>query len=201
MYFSFLRLLLTDPCGALFLAAIVLAVGHCAIGQDHVLRRIGAALGGVAFLVTVWIGTAQGGDAGTLAVGSLGWACVMVGASWIVLAIIAPPCRYVITSIRAAQRERERRAEHERWAAAERERQEDDRRRKEELRLQMEAERRKAAESMKPEPTRQERIAEAKREYENTLRTLEEAGLDAIELNAARERAKQKYLRELDRWM
>ena len=43
-----------------------------------------------------------------------------------------------------------------------------------------------------------ERVAEAKRQYENTLAMLANGGLDDVELNAAGDRAKQQYLRELD---
>src|SRR5207244_2248941 len=43
--------------------------------------------------------------------------------------------------------------------------------------------------------------AAAKAKYEATLRLLQEAGLDEIELHSARAAAKQNYLRELDKLM
>lgn len=201
MYISFLQLVLLDPCGALTLAAVVLVIGHSAVGHDERVRRIGAALGGAVFLATIWLGIARRGDPLALAVCSLAWAGLTVGATWIVLAILAVPCRWVKKSLQDARHRREQRAADRKRAAEEAERREADRRRQEELAAWRESERQRAAASARPEPTRQERIAEAKRQYEETLRTLEQAGLDDAELQAARERAKQKYLRELDRWM
>lgn len=65
---------------------------------------------------------------------------------------------------------------------------------------QAEAERRRAEELARrpPPPTREERLAAAKQRYDSTLGVLSSAGLDDIELTAAKEKAKQQYLRELD---
>ncbi len=52
-----------------------------------------------------------------------------------------------------------------------------------------------------PPPSREERLAAAKEQYEATIRMLEAAGLDDIELRAASRKAKQSYLREVDRIM
>ena len=52
-----------------------------------------------------------------------------------------------------------------------------------------------------PPPTPGELAGTAKAKYEATLRMLETAGLDAMELHSARAAAKQKYLRELDEAM
>lgn len=52
-----------------------------------------------------------------------------------------------------------------------------------------------------PPPTREELERQARKRYESTLRALEAAALDEMELQAARAKAKQLYLRELDRLM
>lgn len=52
-----------------------------------------------------------------------------------------------------------------------------------------------------PPPTPKELAAAARDRYEMTLRMLSNAGLDEIELRAARAKAKQKYLRDLDEAM
>ena len=52
-----------------------------------------------------------------------------------------------------------------------------------------------------PPPTREALAAAARERLEATLRFLETANLDAMELQAARLRAKQQYLRELERLM
>lgn len=49
-----------------------------------------------------------------------------------------------------------------------------------------------------PPPSRAVVAAEARARYEDTLRLLERAGLDDTELQAGRERAKQRYLREIE---
>ena len=56
---------------------------------------------------------------------------------------------------------------------------------------------REQAEHNRP-PSRDEVLAAARERYESTLRMLETAGLDEVELTAARARAKQKLLRQLD---
>jgi hypothetical protein len=52
-----------------------------------------------------------------------------------------------------------------------------------------------------PPPTRESLAAAARERLSATLRFLEAANLDALELQAARQRAKQQYLRELERLM
>jgi hypothetical protein len=52
-----------------------------------------------------------------------------------------------------------------------------------------------------PTPTRSDRIAAAKRKYGELLADLEAAGLNELELAAARERARQLYLTDLDQAM
>lgn len=93
---------------------------------------------------------------------------------------------------RAKERDQKVEAERQKREAAAQEQQ--DRERKAEL------ERRKKEEiaNRPPPPTRQERVAAAQQRFEATLRMLSTAGLDDTELQAARERAKQQYLRELD---
>lgn len=49
-----------------------------------------------------------------------------------------------------------------------------------------------------PPPTREELMADAKARYESTVRMLESAGLNEMELEAAKEKAKQQMLREID---
>src|SRR5262249_19803954 len=50
-----------------------------------------------------------------------------------------------------------------------------------------------------PPPSKEQLKEEAKQRYETRLQLLETAGLDEIELKAARDAAKQAYLRELDK--
>lgn len=50
----------------------------------------------------------------------------------------------------------------------------------------------------KPPPSQGEVFAAAKKRFDETLRMLESAGLDDIELEAGRERAKQKFLKDID---
>jgi len=77
------------------------------------------------------------------------------------------------------------------------------------MQQQIERERWAAEQEQKPEPaappppplTIEERIAAAKNRYEETLRLLANAHLDEAELKAAQERAKQKYVHELDEVM
>ena len=52
-----------------------------------------------------------------------------------------------------------------------------------------------------PPPTTEERAAEALKRYESKLQLIANARLDEVELKAARERAKQQYLRDLDEAM
>ena len=47
-------------------------------------------------------------------------------------------------------------------------------------------------------PTAEDNAKAAKLRYEGRLRMLDAAGLDEFELKAAKERAKQQYLREID---
>lgn len=84
--------------------------------------------------------------------------------------------------------QREREAEQRRQEKSEQKAQ-DERRRQEELA------------NRPPPPTREERLASAQQRYDATLRMLASAGLDDTELQSARERAKQKYLREVDEIM
>ena len=52
-----------------------------------------------------------------------------------------------------------------------------------------------------PPPTREELLKAAKERHDATLKLLESAALDDIELCAAQAKAKQQYLRELDEAM
>ncbi|HYV34595.1 MAG TPA: hypothetical protein VE988_02760, partial [Gemmataceae bacterium] len=49
-----------------------------------------------------------------------------------------------------------------------------------------------------PPPTREESLAAARDRHDRTVQLLESANLDEAELRAARNRAKQQYLREID---
>jgi hypothetical protein len=195
-YLSFLQLLLKDPCGTLTLAAVVFAIGRCAVGNDERVRRLGAALGGIVFLATVWIGVAQGGEVGTLAVCSIAWAGMTVGTSWIILAISAGIARRLEERIRASRLKQEQDDRQARSLVEDRER------REQEYKLaEMKAKQAAEAEQKKPvikNPTKEELIAEAKRRYATTLAMLESAGLEETELTAAKAQAKQQYLRDLD---
>ncbi len=95
----------------------------------------------------------------------------------------------------AEERARQAAAEKDAREKAERERVERERLAEEVRRRQEEIARRP------PPPNREELVAAAKQRHESILRTLESAGLDETELRAAREKAKQQYLRELDEAM
>lgn len=78
----------------------------------------------------------------------------------------------------------------------------DDERRLSERREQEQINRQKAEEEIRRAqprpPSREERADAARQRHEQTMRMIESAQLDGAELEAARERAKQKYLQELD---
>lgn len=109
---------------------------------------------------------------------TLGLAC---GVVWVVTLVL-----------RRARRHARIRAEKHEWHVAERTRTEQER--------ELAALRRKYEElaNRPPPPTQEERIAAAKRRYDARVSALENAGLDEMEVGAAREHAKQQYLRDLD---
>jgi uncharacterized iron-regulated membrane protein len=92
----------------------------------------------------------------------------------------------------AEQRQREQAAEREAEAQAESARAEQS------MREERERQRQQELANRPPPPTREERLAEAKHRYEATVRMLENAQMDAVELQAARDKAKQRYLRDID---
>jgi hypothetical protein len=98
---------------------------------------------------------------------------------------------------RAWEDHRQRIADAEKEASEKAEREQAERNRQEE------AERRRLEEiaNRPPPPTREELLASAKERYESTVRLLASAALDATERQAAEERAKQQYLREIEKAM
>ncbi len=130
-----------------------------------------------------------------IGVAVVAWICAAAAA--LAAAVLLPP----LASLRDGWRkmsidwkqavERQREAERKRVA---REEAELARRKREEERAEA---KRRDSEKPKP-PTKAELIEEAKTRYEATLLLLEGAGLSEGELRAAKEKAKQKYLNELD---
>lgn len=188
--------LMMDPCGGLVLAVAVLVVGCAATGQNQRLRSIGASIGGIVFLLTMVCGLVSNAvNIGNLALLSVTGACAAVGATWILTPFIVSILNSLLEPLRV-RRERQREDERRRYAdLCEQQRYEAQRCHEQEMA------RLKATHS-RPEPprppTEDERIADAKRQYEARLRTLETAGLNDVELSAARQYAKEKYLRELE---
>src|SRR5438270_406870 len=84
----FLQSVVDDPCGGLTAAAVVLVIGNCAVGGRERCRQVGAALGGIAFLVTLVAGFRRGRDPLGLTVAALVWGGLLVGAAWICLPIL-----------------------------------------------------------------------------------------------------------------
>jgi hypothetical protein len=127
------------------------------------------------------------------------WICASAAA--LASIVLVPPFASLFQGWKDIAAERERRAEQQRREHEE-ERQraaleeqakaaEQDRRRAEALRLE--------AERLKPRPpTRAERITEAKAKYEAALALIEESGLVDAELRAAKLKAKQEYLKDLE---
>lgn len=121
----------------------------------------------------------------------------VLGPAWMALAVVG--FSYEITIKPAidaadeiAQQQRQRREEGER----QRQREEAERLR---AREREDAERRqRECPPPPPPPTRDERAAAARERYKHQLHLLEGAGLDALELEAGRDEAKQRYLRELN---
>ena len=95
----------------------------------------------------------------------------------------------------AEDRARRVAAENEKLAVAAQHQAARERRAEEERRKQEEIARRP------PPPSREERLTAARKRYDHTLHLLASASLDDTELHAARERAKQQYLREMDEVM
>lgn len=147
----FLPRFVRDPGGALMLAGIVFYVGRRTVRDREWPRKVGISLGGIVFLLTVWLGIAQGLDFGSLTMFSLAWAGLTLGSSWILLAAFEGLNPKIIDIFKTMRNRRE------------------------------------------------SATASARRKYEERLRLLESAGLDAMELAAAREQAKQQYLREIDK--
>lgn len=178
------------------LGLIVFAIGNGAAGSNDRVRRWGAAIGGLVFLATVWIGVAREKELTTLALGCLAWAGLTVGTTWIAGALAAAPFGWLERRAEAARHRRERIADQERYAAQDRERRRDEHFHREEMaRIEGELKRRQTP---PPPANRQELLARARARHEATLAMLEGAGLDESELKSALLRAKQQFLRDVD---
>jgi len=129
-----------------------------------------------------------------------GWVGVIVAAmllsvpiGWVLLAVVVS-LLFLIDLLIMAGVASARRREAERQAA-------DERRKKEEAEKQKREEKEayeKALRERPPPPTQEELAEAARQRYERKLRSIEAAGFDAIELKAAKTKARQEYLRELD---
>jgi hypothetical protein len=119
--------------------------------------------------------------------------------------VTLPVVRFLYLQLWAMPLERQRLLAEERARKAESEKRtrEAAERQKAERDQKVEEERRKQEEiaNRPPPPTREERIAAAQERFDKTLALLASAKLDDTELRAAKERAKQQYLRELDEAM
>lgn len=70
-------------------------------------------------------------------------------------------------------------------------------------RMERESERayRKYLASLPPPPTKEQLFEEARTRHQSTVRLITDAGLNEVEIAAALEKAKQKYLQDMDRLM
>lgn len=200
MDLSFYEELLSDPCGGLVAAVIILFIGNGAVSRNERLQRAGAALGGIVFLAVFIRGVSVRGQPQEFAVMSMIWAGVTIGASWIILPIVAAVLyATIVAPWRALCDAHGRRSERREWKKRERHERLEAERRHEETMARIAAERKAAPPATAR--TRAEHFSDAKRRYDDMIRDLESAGLNELELNAARERARQQYLTELDRGM
>lgn len=193
---AILQTLLNDPCGGGEAAAVLLFIGNVAVEGKPQCRRIGAALGGIALLWTLFVGLKDRCPVPPLTLVSLCWGGVTVGTAWILLPIIGAPVQWLVAAMRLSRERKRIAAERHASEQKEQERREaEDRHREEMARL--------AAQRHQSDPpaTAQERLAQAKQCYDERLRTLEMAGLDDTELHAARARAKQQYLHDIEQVM
>lgn len=119
--------------------------------------------------------------------------------------VTLPTVRFLYLHLLAMPLERSRAAVEQRARESEHEQQEREREERAQLERQQKTaeERRKQAElANRPPPlTREQRMASAQERYDATLALLASALLDETELRAAKERAKQQYLRDLDEAM
>lgn len=115
-----------------------------------------------------------------------------LGVGWIVFTLLTPIIAPIVEAVQREKVERKLRDEAMKARKAE-----DERRRDAEERH------RKAMEKppplpRAPSPTQEEVIQTAKERYDRTLQALEGAGLDGIEMKAARQQAKKRYLTDLN---
>src|SRR5437016_6244280 len=100
-----------DPCAAWTIGFIVASVGHLATGKDEKLWRGGAGITGLALLWVLWSGFSTGRNLGSLAVAAVGLTGMLLGTSWIVLAVMAWLVRWAVETHQrglAKKREEER---------------------------------------------------------------------------------------------
>lgn len=132
-------------------------------------------------------------------------ALLAMGTTHGIALIIVPVLRFFYQHLWARPIERQRALAQERARKAEaekREREVAEQKQAQQERL-AEEERRKQQEAANkpPPPTRADLVITAKERFDATLKLLESANLDDIELRAAQAKAKQEYLRELDKAM
>lgn len=198
-----------DPCAALILAGLFLVVGSPLTRERGRARKAGCALG---FLAAAGDAAYLWGEhepttvsqVANVALLALIFGLLATTAGWVAFGVLEFVHEHTLGRLlEAARRRREeakRAREHAEWQAMElAEKEEAMRLRREEAERAAEERRRERERlaNLPPPPTREQLAAAAKERYEKTLRLLEGAGLSEIELQAGREHAKQKYLKEI----
>jgi hypothetical protein len=168
--------LLMNPCGMLALGVVLYAAGDWASAGRERLRRFGSAVAGLALIASVAYGIHRRMSLGTLALGSAGFGLGVLGTGWIVLSFLS----FVVDALTPAPA-----------APPEPEPQPPPPPPPQPPPPPLPP-------PPPPPPTEEERIAAARERYEARLRRNQTLGLDEIELKAANQDARKKYLKEID---
>lgn len=110
-----MRHLLEDPCALFFASLVMFAVGEAATKDEDKYRRIGAASGGAALILLIFVGgVCEGYDTAGMAVISVSLGLLTVGSARIILQAVAFAYEHsvgrLITSMRSAAAQREQAA-------------------------------------------------------------------------------------------
>jgi hypothetical protein len=150
-------------------------------------------------LVAGGVGYAEVRPAGPIpafGVAIVAWICASAAA--LASIVLVPPFASLYRGWQDAAAERERLSEQRRREEADAQQRAAAQEAAEQARRRAEADRLEAERAKPRPPTRAERIAEAKARYDTALALIDESGLSDVELRAARLKAKQAYLKELD---
>ena len=194
---------LDDAIPITLLVCLLRFVGGQMDDRDSTVRWWTRGFAGAAFLLYAAAGVAHYAPSTAWEFAALALRSILaMGTAGAVACVLVPVACFFHRHLCAEPRrkERERAAEKARQDATDDHRREEaERERLERQRLdEEESRRREEIASRPPPPTREERMAAARRRHESTLALLEGSGLDAIELQAAKLKAKQSLLKELD---